>query len=152
MPHPWKSWRPGWMSFWAMSCHGKCPCSQHLRGWHWMIFKDSFQLKLFCISIWFHDYKTLSNSIWFVASDMMIWYILKMKPHHTVYILVVKEVMLKMMNTDVISVCCNKEQLVEHLLCYKSFLESVHSAISNKDISKLNISQIFSVWLRWEFS
>lgn len=76
---------------------------------------------------------------------MMIWYILKMKPHHTVYILVVKEAMLKMMNTDVISVCYNKERLVEHLLCYKSFLESVHSAISNKDISKLNISQIFSV-------
>lgn len=68
-----------------------------------------------------------------------------MKPHHSVYILVMREAMLKMMNTDGISVRCNKERLAEHLLCYKSFLESVHSAISNKDISKLNISQIFSV-------
>lgn len=54
--------------------------------------------------------------------------------------------MFKMMTkTDVTAVCSNKEEPAEYLLYYKSFLESFNSAISNKDISKLNISQVFWV-------
>lgn len=56
-----------------------------------------------------------------------------------------------MMKTEVITVCSNKEEPAEYLFYYKPFLESFQSAISSKDISKLNISQTFWVYLWREF-
>lgn len=64
----------------------------------------------------------------------------------------VREIMFKiMMKTEAVTVRSNKEEPAEYVFYYKPFLESFQSAISSKDISKLNISQTFWVYLQREF-